>query len=231
MIIELDFSFIVYNDHNFVFFLILFDDFMDAYTGGEALRGMQPIIECWFPERLCVGLHLTILRACAWGRARKWAMLMLLTVVMFPWPSVGETANPAPSCAPKHAASSLRRGRVILPSTLRSSPSVQSEIVGVVKEGVQVRILLESGRWYQVMSENGVEAWIYKPLVVVEQEPIQEPSGLPEALNPLDIEDTTSAAASATPDAVVEFLLENTTDALGLAAGTAELVDEPHVPP
>jgi Bacterial SH3 domain len=105
---------------------------------------------------------------------------------------------------------------------------MQSEIVGVVKEGGQVKILLESGRWYQVRSEEGVEAWIYKPLVVVDQEPIQESSGLPEALNPLDSEDTTSAAASATPDAVVEFRLESTTDELGLDATAAELVDEPH---
>jgi hypothetical protein len=108
---------------------------------------------------------------------------------------------------------------------------MQSEIVGVVKEGTQITILLESGRWYQVRSEEGVEAWIYKPLVVVDQEPILESNGLPEVLNPLDTEETTIAAASATPSAVVEFRVESATNELRSDATAAEHGDAPHVLP
>ena len=92
---------------------------------------------------------------------------------------------------------------------------MHSEIVAVAKEGTRVKILLESGRWLQVRSEEGVEAWIYKPLVLIEQEPIQSPSETPVAVAPSDLTETASAAAT-TPDILVESPPQNTLEGPGV---------------
>jgi len=157
-------------------------------------------------------------------------MLMSLMLAIIPWQSVAQPIY-STLAPPEQVQDSLRRGSVTMPSNLRASPSMYSEIVGVAKEGSQVKILLESGRWYHVRSEEGVEAWIYKPLVLIEPEPINGPSESPVALVPLDGAATGVAVDAATPDVSVEFRAENPTGEPGLDVVAAESIDEPHLLP
>ena len=104
-------------------------------------------------------------------------------VAILPWQTVAETPSSAPSHITEESAGIFEeRGTVTLISNLRSSPSMHSEIVAVAKGGARVLIFQESGRWLQVRDEEGVEAWIYKPLVLVEQELARSPSGTHKAM-------------------------------------------------
>ena len=170
---------------------------------------MRPSVEIRFPTRLYLLLQLRAPTACAWASVWGWAMLIALMVAILPWQTVAETPAPALPHTTEQAPGSLRRGTVTLISNLRTSPSMHSEIVAVAKEGARVMILLESGRWLQVRNEEGVEAWIYKPLVLIEQEPAQRPSRTPAAMEPSDRTKTASAAA-APPDVLVESPAETT---------------------
>jgi hypothetical protein len=157
-------------------------------------------------------------------------MVITLVVTILPWQTVAETTSPALSYRLEEAPGVLRRGIVTIISNLRTSPSMHSEIVGVAKEGTRVMILLESGRWFQVRSEEGVEAWIYKPLVSIEQEPRQSPSGTPGAVASSDRTESASAAA-ATPDVLVESPTENTLEGPGSDTSSAAPIAELHIRP
>lgn len=192
--------------------------------------GMRPSVEPWFPKMLYVVLQLTAPKACAWARDWTWVMLISIIVAILPWQTAAETTSPALSHTPEQAPGALRRGIVTIISNLRASPSMYSEIVAVAKEGTRVKILLESGRWLQVRSEDGVEAWIYKPLVLIEQEPIQIPSETPVAVAPSDLTEPASAAAS-TPNILVESPTENTLEGPGSDASSAVPIGELYLLP
>ena len=192
--------------------------------------GMRPSVEPWFPKMLYVVLQLTAPKARAWARGWTWVMLISIIVAILPWQAVAEMTSPALSHIPEQAPGSLRRGIVTIISKLRASPSMHSEIVAIAKEGMRVKILLESGRWFQVRSEEGVEAWIYKPLVLIEQEPIQSPSETPAAVAPSDLTETASAAAT-TPDILVESPTENTLEGPGSDASSAVPIGELYLLP
>jgi SH3-like domain-containing protein len=192
--------------------------------------GMRPSIEPWFPKMLYVVLQLTAPKARAWARGWTWVMLISIIVAILPWQAVAEMTSPALSHIPEQAPGSLRRGIVTRISKLRASPSMHSEIVAVAKEGTRVKILLESGRWFQVRSEEGVEAWIYKPLVLIEQEPIQSPSETPAAVALSDLTETASAAAT-TSDILVESPTENTLEGPGSDASSAVPIRELYLLP
>jgi SH3-like domain-containing protein len=192
--------------------------------------GMRPSVEPWFPKMLYVVLQLTAPKACAWARGWTWVMLISIIVAILPWQTAAETTSPALSPTPEQAPGSLRRGIVTIISKLRASPSMHSEIVAVAKKGTRVKILLESGRWLQVRSEEGVEAWIYKPLVLIEQEPIQSPSETPVAVAPSDLTETASAAVT-TPDILVESPTDNTLEGPGSAASSAVPIGELYLLP
>ena len=165
--------------------------------------GMWPSVEMRFLTKLYLVLQLRPPTACAWARVWGWAMLIALMIAILPWQTVAETPSSAPSHTTEQVPGSLRRGTVTLISNLRSSPSMHGEIVAVAKEGARVLILQESGRWLQVRDEEGVEAWIYKPLVLIEQERARSLSGTPMAMKPSDRTNIASAVA-ATPDVLVE---------------------------
>jgi len=157
-------------------------------------------------------------------------MLISIIVAILPWQSAAEMTSPALSPTPEQAPGSLRRGIVTTISNLRASPSMYSEILAVAKEGTRVKILLESGHWFQVRSEEGIEAWIYKPLVLIEQEPIQSPSETPVAVAPSDLTETASAVAT-TPDILVESPAENTLEGPGSDASSGVPIGEMYILP
>ena len=192
--------------------------------------GRRPSVEPWFPKMLYIVLQLTAPKACAWDRGWTWVMLISIIVAILPWHTAAETTGPALSHTAEQAPGPLRRGIVTIISNLRASPSIYSEILAVAKEGTRVKILLESGRWLQVRSEEGVEAWIYKPLVLIEQEPIQSPSETPVAVAPSDLTETASAVAT-TPDILVESPIENTLEGPGSDASSAVPIGELYILP
>jgi hypothetical protein len=51
---------------------------------------------------------------------------------------------------------------------------MQGEVVATAKQGARLEIVGETGRWYRVKTEQGLEAWIYKPLLVLEAEVVPE---------------------------------------------------------
>ena len=146
---------------------------------------MPTSVEFRVPKILYVVTRLTAPQACEAASAWAWAMLIALLFAILPWQVLAETTSPALSALPEAAPGFLRQGIVTITSNLRVSPSIHSEIVAVAKEGTRVKILLESGRWLQVRSDEAVEAWIYKPLVLIEQESIQSSSEAPVSVAPV----------------------------------------------
>src|SRR5919109_879269 len=197
-----------------------------------ALTGMRPSLDCWFPQRLDVAPRLTALSTCVCARVWAGVILISLMAAMLPWQTMAETTSTALSHAPEQTPGPLRRGIITQLSNLRASPSMHSEIVAVAKEGTRVQILLESGRWFHVRSGEGVEAWIYKPLVLIDQESIKDPIGsaTPEAPAPSDIAETALAVA-ATPEVFVEFQAASPPEEPESEASPAAPIDEPEVLP
>jgi SH3-like domain-containing protein len=191
---------------------------------------MQPSRQLWFPNRLYVALQLAALSVYACARICTWVMLIPIAATILPWQTSAETTSPDSSYTSEHASDALRRGVVTVNSNLRSSPSLRSEVVAVTKEGTRVKILMESARWYQVRSEEGVEAWIYKPLVRIEQEPMQSSSGTPVALAQSDIPKAAFAVA-ATSDVFVELQAANTAEEPSWDTALAVPIDAPPVLP
>ncbi len=187
--------------------------------------GMRPSVGFRGPKRLYVVLRQTASQACAAASVWAWALMIALLVMILPWQTVAETTSPAPTYPPEASPGSLRQGIVTLISNLRASPSINSEILAVAKEGTRVKILLESGRWLQVRSEEGVEAWIYKPLVLIEQEPSQSSSETPGVVEPSHLPKPVPAAP-ATPEVLVESPPENTLEEPEAEASLASLVKE-----
>lgn len=155
-------------------------------------------------------------------------MLIALMGAILPWQVAAET-NIAPlSNASEQAKESPRRGVVTLKSNLRASPSMQSEIVVIAKDGTHVEILQETERWYRVRSEAGVEAWIYKPLVLIKPEPLKDLSVSPVTLARPDITEVLFTSA-AKPDASIEFGLASTLEQQGSGASSPAPLDEPNL--
>jgi SH3-like domain-containing protein len=158
-------------------------------------------------------------------------MLISLTVAILPWQTLAEIPSALPTNVPEQAMEPPRRGIVTLMANLRASPSTQSgEIVTVVKEGALVEILAESERWYRVRTDDGVEAWIGKRLVLLQREPLKEPRARPAAVVQPDIIENPVASAPKL-DVIAESRSENTPEQQGLAASSAAPLEEHHVPP
>jgi SH3-like domain-containing protein len=157
-------------------------------------------------------------------------MLIALTLAIMPWQAVAETPSAPISNTSEQKKESLRRGIVTLRSNLRGSPSTQSQIVTITKEGAHVEILAETGRWYRVRDEEGVEAWIYKPLVLIEHEPLKNPRATPAALAQPDITEIPSASA-ARLNVPAESQPEITLERQGSGAPSTVPIDEPHDSP
>src|ERR687897_869191 len=127
---------------------------------------MRPISQRWRSKMLYVALRHTVQRTCACPRGWKWLMLISLMVAIPPWQAVAEVTSPPLSHTTEQAKASPRRGIVTSTSNLRASPSLQSAVVAIAKEGTHVEILMEARRWYHVRSADGVKAWIHKSLVL-----------------------------------------------------------------
>jgi SH3-like domain-containing protein len=191
---------------------------------------MRPSLDCWFPQRLDVALRLTTLSTCACARVWAGVILISLMAAILPWQTVAETTSAALSYTTEQTPGPPRGGIVTLRANLRASPSMHSEIVAVAKEGTRVQILLESGRWLHVRSEDGVEAWIHKTLVLIDQESIKGPIGTPEAPAPSEIAESASAVA-VTPEVFVEFQAASPPEEPDSAASPAAPIDELEVLP
>ncbi|MGH8070300.1 MAG: SH3 domain-containing protein [Candidatus Entotheonellia bacterium] len=186
-------------------------------------------MELWVAKMRCFIRRFAAQRAYAY--LRRWidAMLIALMVAVLPWQVAAETIIAPLSNTSEQATESPRRGVVTLNSNLRASPSMQSEIVAIAKDGTHVEILLETERWYRVRSEAGVEAWIYKPLVLIEHEPLKDLGVTPVALTRPDIAEVLFASA-AKPDASIESGLTSTLEQQGSGASSPTPLDEPHLP-
>jgi len=55
-------------------------------------------------------------------------------------------------------------------TNIRSGPSIRYNVIGGTRAGTYVRIYSQSGQWYQV-SANGVNGWIYGPLLAFSGQP------------------------------------------------------------
>jgi hypothetical protein len=190
---------------------------------------MKPRVEFWVAKMRCFIGRFAAQRAYACLRRGFAAMLIALMVAILPWQVAAETTIAPLSNASEQARESPRRGVVTLRSNLRASPSMQSEIVAIAKDGTHVEILQETERWYRVRSETGVEAWIYKPLVLIEPEPLKDLGVSPVALARPEITEVLFASA-AKPDASSEFGLTSTLEQQGSGASAPAPLDESHLP-
>ena len=118
--------------------------------------------------------------------------LLVALLMTVPCPPGAEEAHSTPSMSLDQPAATPRRGTIKLSSNLRGSPSMQGEVVATAKQGARLEIVGETGRWYRVKTEQGLEAWIYKPLLVLEAEVVPEANDQKPPAEP--------PAASAQPD-------------------------------
>jgi SH3-like domain-containing protein len=186
---------------------------------------MGPSLKLWFAKMLCLVERHTAQRDCACPTFWTCVMLMSLTVATLPWQAAADTTSAPLSNASEQAQGAPRRGIITVWSNLRTSPSMQSEIVAIAREGSHVEILMETKGWYRVRNEEGVEAWIYKTLVLIEPIPLKEPSATPAALAHPDMEEI-PAAAAAKPDVAAEPRPENTPAQQGLGGSPGVLIPE-----
>jgi SH3-like domain-containing protein len=177
-----------------------------------------------FVKMLCFIRGVTAWRASAGSRWRFYAMLSALLVAMLPWQVKAETAGaPLPNSA-EQATGALRRGIVTTNSRLRTSPSMQSEVVAIAKQGTQVEILMDTDSWLHVRSSDDIEAWIYKRLVHIEGETLQVASAPPSGIEQPDITELLFASA-ARPNASMESTAENSPELLGSGASSATAIE------
>jgi SH3-like domain-containing protein len=189
---------------------------------------MGPSVAVFFLKMLCCVRRLAAQRGCVCPRFWTWVMLISLTMAILPRHAVAETTGAPPSNVVEQAPPSLQRGTLTLMSNLRASPSTQSEIVATVKEGTQVEILQETDRWYRVRSEQGVEAWIYKPLVSIKHKPSKLPSTILAAVTQPDVKDTSSESA-AEPHVSAESQPEKTPEHPGSGTSYSAPIGVPYV--
>jgi SH3-like domain-containing protein len=192
---------------------------------------MEPSVELCFVRMLCVVQRLVAQRAYVCLRFWNGVLFMFisLTMAMLPWQAAAETTTALSPNVPERPAASNQRGTLALTSNLRVAPSTQSEVVAIAKEGTHVEILLETPHWYHVRSDEGVEAWIYKPLVSIEHGPSKAPKATPAALAQPDPKETLAASA-AKPHTSAESQVENTPKPSD--SGPSEPpTDEPHILP
>ncbi len=157
---------------------------------------MGPSLELWFANMLCTLQRLVAQSASVCPRTGLRIMLASLMVAALSWQAAAETTNPAVASVTEPPTAPPQRGLVTLMSNLRASPSVQSEIVAIAKEGTHVDILVETERWYRVRNSEGVEAWIYKPLVLIDRKPSKDASAPVLALAPADSQEIPSPLAA-----------------------------------
>jgi len=93
-------------------------------------------------------------------------MMVLMSVMGLRY-AFAEIASTSPS-PPHEQGPTFSRGTVTTAANLRALPSMQSEVVAIAKQGTPFEILAESGRWYHVRIEGGIEAWIGKSLVSID---------------------------------------------------------------
>jgi len=157
------------------------------------------------------------------SRMRFYAMFSVLLLTMFPWQVEAEAAGDPVSRSPEQSTGALRSGIVTTRSNLRASPSMQSAVIAIAKEGTQVEILLETESWFHVRSTTSLEAWIYKSLVRIEGEPSKGGSDLPLGMMQPDIMELLFTSA-AWPNASIESAPGNSLDFLGSVASSAPLI-------
>jgi len=186
---------------------------------------MDPCVKDWFAKVLCLVQRRATQGADTCPALWACVMLIYLTVAILPWQAMADTISAPQSNSSEHTRGSPRRGVVTIMSNLRTTPSIHSDIVAIAKEGTHVEILVETERWYRVRNEEGVEAWIYKPLVLIEPMPLKGPSAIPAASAQPDIEDTPAASAT-TPAVATESRSENTPEQQDLGASPAVLLEE-----
>jgi SH3-like domain-containing protein len=140
---------------------------------------MGPGVELWCANLLHLPQRFAVQRAGVCPSGWLFVLLVSLMIASLPWRGSAETTTaPAPDVS-EPTIGAIRRGTVSLMSNLRASPSIQSAIVAIAKEGTSVDILVETERWLRVRNDDGVEAWIYKPLVVIERALSKHPGATP----------------------------------------------------
>jgi hypothetical protein len=96
-----------------------------------------------------------------------WFLLSIGVAFILPYLAAAASI-PAVSADPQAPLSPVARGIITLTSNLRDAPSTKSGVVGVAKERMPVEILTQTEHWYHIRTADGLEAWIYKPLVLIE---------------------------------------------------------------
>jgi SH3-like domain-containing protein len=190
----------------------------------------QANVSLWFPTLLCVIQRFLAQRLCICPRLRGCALLISLVAAIMLGTTPAETTSPTSSSAPVQATESLRRGTVTLTANLRASPSMYSEVIAVAKEGMYVEILTETERWYRVRSEDGVEAWIYKPLVFIERAPWKNSRPSSETLTQPRLTEV-SPVSSTKPEIFSESQPESAAEQQGLGTAFAAPLEEWHIIP
>jgi len=169
-------------------------------------------------------------RTGVWLRWQLYALVSALLVAILPCLVEPETVETLPSTSTPVATALLRHGTVATNSRLRSSPSIQGEVVGIAKQGTQVEILMEADNWFRVRSRTGLEAWIYKPLVYIDPELPRGTSAPPAWVVQPDIAELLFASPSGR-QGFAESTEENSQHLPDPGAPPVEAIEAPASPP
>jgi SH3-like domain-containing protein len=150
--------------------------------------------------------------------------------------TIADTTSPSHLIPSEHVPGFPKRGSVTTMANLRSAPSMQSEVVSIIKAGMPVEILTETGRWYRVKTEEGLEAWLGKSLVIVEPTPGKMPSPVSGTAVPPEVQalDENPSPAPVVADASAEATtpqLEGTTDQQDASASLGLPEEAPPISP
>jgi SH3-like domain-containing protein len=191
---------------------------------------MGPCVELWWANLLYAPQRLAVQRADVCSSGWMFVMLVSLMLAALPWQVAAETTSAPASNVSEPTVGAMRRGIVSLMSNLRAFPSIQSEIVAIAKEGTHVDILVETERWFRVRNDDGVEAWIYKPLVVIERELLKHLSATPPPLVPSDSKEV-HAEVAVKSEAFAESRADNALEQPSLVAPPTTPLEEPRILP
>jgi SH3-like domain-containing protein len=156
----------------------------------------------------CANMLYTVQRFAAWGKDARplilaGALLTSLTLVTSLWSAAAETTAASLSDVAERTGGLPRYGTVTKMSNLRASPSMQGAIVAIARDGMAVEVLSEHERWYHVRNKEGLEAWIYKSLVLIEPESREGATATPSASTPPHSPEV-ALAPTAQPDIAAE---------------------------
>lgn len=133
-------------------------------------------------QRFVRGPSVQMERPCLPG---VWCMLLLALTWAISSPSLAAAGQNLPRPVWERTEEPFQAAVVKTKANLRASPSLEGNVLSLAREGTVVQILEGTRRWYRIKTTEGMEAWIYKTLLVIPRVSLgPQPGGADDAVPP-----------------------------------------------